>query len=63
LKRDFEKLQLGTCMRRFLIIKLILCHGKVKDIYKSKELWRGPESIYTLQQGLCVAHDILEGCI
>jgi hypothetical protein len=26
-------------------------------MYKSKELWRGPESIYTLKQGLCVAHD------
>ena len=33
------------------------CDGKVKDIYKSKELWRGPESIYTLKQGLCIAHD------
>jgi hypothetical protein len=33
------------------------CHGKVKDIYKSKELWRGSESIYTLTRGLCVAHD------
>jgi hypothetical protein len=32
------------------------CHGKVKDIYKSKELWKGPESIYTLTQGLCIAH-------
>jgi hypothetical protein len=30
---------------------------KVKDIYKSKELWRGPESIYTLKHGHCVAHD------
>jgi hypothetical protein len=30
---------------------------KVKDIYKSKELWRGPESIYTLKHGQCVAHD------
>jgi hypothetical protein len=28
------------------------------DIYKSKELWRGPESIYTLKHGLCIAHDI-----
>jgi hypothetical protein len=36
-----------------------LCDGKVKDIYESKELWRGPESIYTLTQGLCVAHDRL----
>jgi hypothetical protein len=36
------------------------CDGKVKDIYKSKELWRGPESIYTLEKGLCVAHDT--GC-
>jgi hypothetical protein len=26
-------------------------------MYKSKELWRGPESIYTLKQGQCVAHD------
>jgi hypothetical protein len=23
-----------------------LCHGKVKDIYESKELWRDSESIY-----------------
>jgi len=23
----------------------------------SKELWRGPESIYTLKHGQCVAHD------
>jgi hypothetical protein len=38
---------------------LLPCDGKVKDIYKSKELWRGPESIYTLKQGLCVAHDRL----
>jgi hypothetical protein len=33
------------------------CHGKVMYIYKSKELWRGPESIYTLKQYLCVARD------
>jgi dsRNA-specific ribonuclease len=26
-------------------------------IYKSKELWRGPESIYTLKHGLCIAHN------
>jgi len=26
--------------------KLRRRHGKVKDIYESKELWRGPESIY-----------------
>ena len=38
-----------------------VCDGKVKDIYKSKELWRGPESIYTLKHGLCVAHDRVLG--
>jgi hypothetical protein len=30
---------------------------KVKDIYKSKELWRGPDSIYARKHGQCVAHD------
>ena len=40
-------------------MRLVLtCDGKVNVyIYMSKELWRGPESLYTLQQGLCVAHD------
>jgi len=26
-------------------------------MYKSKGLWRGPESIYTLKHGQCVADD------
>jgi hypothetical protein len=38
---------------------MLICHGKSMDIYKSKELWRGPGSIYILKQGLCVAHDII----
>jgi hypothetical protein len=39
--------------------KLRHCNGKCMYIYiyKSKELWRGPESIYILKHGLCVAHD------
>jgi hypothetical protein len=36
------------------------CYGKVKDIYTSKELWRGSESIYTLKHGQCVARDSFE---
>ena len=33
------------------------CHGKVKDIYKSKELWRGPESIYRKEGVLALSGD------
>jgi hypothetical protein len=33
------------------------CHGKVKDIYKSKELWRGPESIYRKERVLALSSD------
>jgi hypothetical protein len=42
------------------LLSLVLdCDGKIMYIYKSTELWRGPESIYTLKQGLCVAHNRL----
>jgi hypothetical protein len=40
---------------------VILCDGKVKDIYKSKELWRGPESIYRKEVVLALSGDILTG--
>jgi hypothetical protein len=33
------------------------CDGKVKDIYKSKELWRGPESIYRKEVVLALSGD------
>jgi hypothetical protein len=33
------------------------CHGKVKDIYESKELWRGPESIYRKEGVLALSGD------
>jgi len=36
------------------------CHGKVKDIYESKELWRGPESIYRNEGVLALSGDIEE---
>jgi hypothetical protein len=36
-----------------------LCDGKVKDIYKSKELWRGPESIYRKEVVLALSGDKL----
>jgi hypothetical protein len=34
-----------------------ICDGKVKDIYKSKELWRGPESIYRKEVVLALSGD------
>jgi len=34
-------------------------HGKVKDIYMAKELWRGPESIYRKEGVLALSGDIL----
>jgi hypothetical protein len=34
-----------------------VCDGKVKDIYKSKELWRGPESIYRKEVVLALSGD------
>jgi len=37
---------------------LEMCHGKVKDIYKSKELWRGPESIYRKEGVLALSGDM-----
>jgi hypothetical protein len=33
------------------------CHGKVKDIYGSKELWTGPESIYRKEGVLALSGD------
>jgi hypothetical protein len=33
------------------------CHGKVKDIYESKELWRSPESIYRKEGVLALSVD------
>jgi len=33
------------------------CDGKVKDIYESKELWRGPESIYRKEGVLALLGD------
>jgi hypothetical protein len=36
---------------------LLPCDGKVKDIYKSKELWRGPESIYRKEVVLALSGD------
>ena len=33
------------------------CDGKVKDIYKSKEIWRGPESIYRKEGVLALSGD------
>jgi hypothetical protein len=38
----------------------VVCHGKVKDIYESKELWRGPESIYRKEGVLALSGDIVE---
>jgi hypothetical protein len=35
----------------------VRCDGKVKDIYKSKELWRGPESIYRKEVVLALSGD------
>ena len=37
------------------------CDGKVKDIYESKELWRGPESIYRKEGVLALSGDRFEG--
>jgi hypothetical protein len=39
--------------------KVLVCDGKVKDIYKSKELWRGPESIYRKEGVLALSGDIV----
>jgi hypothetical protein len=36
------------------------CDGKVKDIYKSKDLWRGPESIYRKEGVLALSGDSAE---
>jgi len=41
-----------------LPLRLMGCHGKVKDIYKSKELWRGPESIYRKEGVLALSGDM-----
>jgi hypothetical protein len=40
--------------------KIYYCHGKVKDIYESKELWRGPESIYRKEGVLAMSGDNYE---
>jgi hypothetical protein len=42
---------------KFVINFLEQCDGKVKDIYKSKELWRGPESIYRKEVVLALSGD------
>jgi hypothetical protein len=38
-------------------MRVCQCHGKLKDIYKSKELWRGPESIYRKEGVLALSGD------
>jgi hypothetical protein len=40
---------------------LLPCDGKVKDIYMSKELWRGPESIYRKEVVLALSGDKMSG--
>jgi hypothetical protein len=39
------------------VARLDSCQGKVKDIYESKELLRGPESIYRKEGALALSGD------